>query len=93
MSAIKPKYILNNRTDKHAFANDATRCAEYLQHIIDSFVDELFAEDHKYTYKTIYLHFLDLWKKTCDQLKTVKPKLKNVIIDASFFATEYAPQI
>lgn len=92
MYAIEPKYLLNNRSDKHKFRNEATRCAEYLQHIIDSFVDELFSEKHKYPYKTIYLHFLDLWNNTCKLLKKVKPKLKNVLIDAEFFAREYAPQ-
>ena len=56
MTAIKSKFHLNNRSDIRAFKKEATRAAEFLQHIIDDFVDDLFNSPQNIQYKTIYLY-------------------------------------
>lgn len=93
MSAISSKYPLINRSAKHKFRNEAIRCAEYLQHIIDDFIDLIFEAPNRFNYDVIYKEFLDRWKASCRHLKTVKPKLKMINIDEEFFAKEFAPSI
>lgn len=92
--AVTPKFRINNRSDVRAFKNDAIRAAEFLQWVIDDFIDCLFdpSVPKEVQYKTIYLYFLDIWNATIAKLRTVKPKLENVNIDAEFFSKNYAPK-
>ena len=91
--AVTPKFHLNNRNDKRAFRKDAIRATEFLQWIIDDFMDALFTSPDVILYNTIYTHYLEIWNKTIQHLKTVKPKLKEINIDAEFFAKNYAPKV
>jgi len=93
MSAIKSKFFLNNRSDKHKYRNEATRAAEFLQHIVDDFVDAIFEAPEKFKYQVIYLEFLDRWLDTCNHLKKVKPSFKVITIDSQFFADQFSPEV
>lgn len=91
--AVTPKFHLNNRQDKRAFRKDAIRASEFLQWVIDDFIYELFIAPDQESYRKIYTRYLAIWNKTIQHLKTVKPKLKDVNIDAGFFARNYAPKV
>ena len=92
---VVPNYLINNRSDKRAFRKDAVKATEFLQWVIDDFIEALFDETVPawIVYKTIYTHYLDIWNETIQKLGTLKPKLKNVFVDTEFFAKNYAPKV
>jgi len=91
MTAIKSKFKLNNRSDKRMYTNEAIRAAEFLQHIVDDFVEAVFDSPSTIEYKTIYQYYLELWSNTIRHLKKVKPKFKVIHIDPEFFSDNYSP--
>ena len=93
MSAIISKYSLRNRSEKHKFRNEATRAAEYLQHVVDDFIDAIFEAPIQFKYEVIYQEFHDQWIKTCKHLKTVKPSFKVIEIDEAFFSKNYSSKL
>lgn len=90
MTAIKSKFDLNNRANKRKFRNEATRAAEFLQHIVDDFCNAIIEAPDQFTYDLIYKRFHNLWTTTCKHMLTVQPKFKVITINEEFFADEYA---
>jgi hypothetical protein len=90
---ITPRFLINNRADKRKFRKDAIRCGEFLQWIIDEFIETLFDESlpEEIEYKTVYLHYLDIWNKSIDRISELRPQVRNVVIDPDFFARHYSP--
>lgn len=93
MSAILAIHKLQNRSQKHKYRNEATRAAEYLQHVVDDFIDALFDAPDQFKYDVIYQEFHDQWNDTCNHLKSVKPRFRTIIIDDKFFAKQYSPEV
>jgi len=89
--AIIPLTPLNNRAQKRKFVKEATKIAGKLEEINQSFIYHLFNSEG-FTYREIYIYFLDQWNAAVNLLVKTK-KFSSVAIDVLFFEREYKPQL
>lgn len=89
-SAIIPLVSLNNRQSKRQFERDAIRVVMPLEEVNTEFLYLLFSDDCKASYNGLYQKYLDLWRKTIDELVKTR-KFPSVGIDKLWFERQYSP--
>jgi hypothetical protein len=91
MNAVIPLIDLSQRGARRKFIREASNIVEDLEMVNASFYFELFNNESKESYLSIYKRHLDWWQETIKELVRTH-KFTTCAIDRLWFANNYKPQ-